>query len=472
MKVTFLKFSKKDDSTKQVTSEQLAAGITFDNVYLKALTNIDNPKLIIEDTNSQDLYAYNYLYIHDWGRYYFIKTADLRHDKIFTCECELDDLATYKDQILATSAYVIYSSSDYDRWIKDDRVPIMIKGSEYVFSSSAIVINDTPVFAASDDEPVIVTTISMQYGLHSWIMSESSVSALMQELSGSDSWFNILEQQFGDAMGSIIQVMRMPVTDSLLKDMNNQSQIALGKYITTRSECSCYELKTRHIHTTGSIGIPATYTDFRYTEPYCKAKMSIPFIGTIDFSLSEMAPSGGLDWRMDLDVLTGIVQFNFFDSTNNKTVASYSGKCGGIVPIANTQIANIANTVTGVGGSAFGAAVGIATGNPIVAATGALSGIASAFFSAQQNSSNVIGSYSGGRSEFTCRSIKLAVEKFKTTNEPDNLTALEGRPCLKVRSLTGLTGFVKTQGFSIDLDVNKNVVDSINQKLDRGIFIE
>lgn len=470
MELTLLNFSKRMNSTKQPTAADLAAGKTK-TIYLKDITNIDNPEIRLSGATSAD-YAYTYAYIKEWGRYYHIKTADLRHDDMFKISCELDDLATYKSQILNTSAYIVYSSTNYDRWIRDDRCPIVIKDSTYVHSQSAIVINDTPVFEASDDETVIITTISENYGLYSWVMTESTVGALMAELSTNDNWFSILQQQFGDAMGSIVQVIRIPVNASLIQDANNQSQIALGKYITTRSECSCYELQNRHLSATGSIGIPTTYTDFRFTEPYCKAKMSIPFVGIIDFPLSELAPSGGLNWRMDLDVLTGIVQFNFYDNANTKSIASYSGKCGGNVPIANTQISDISNAVSGASGAIVGGAIGAAMGNPITAAIGAISGAASSFYGAQQNSSTVIGSYSGGRSEFTCRSIKLCVEKFNTANEPSNLTDIEGRPVCKVDQLSNYTGYVKTQGFSIDLSVNSNVIKSINSKLDAGIYIE
>ncbi|MBP5773769.1 MAG: hypothetical protein J6W35_06835 [Eubacterium sp.] len=471
MQLTLCNFSKRLNSTKQPTAEQLQAGKTFTDVNLKQLVNIDSPDLVLAGAKQND-FAYNYAYIHDWGRYYHIKTCDLRHEDIYHAKLELDDLATFKAQILGTDAYIVYSSTGFNRWIKDDRCPIIIKNSEYVNSRSAITIGDHPVFTASDNEPVVITTISSNYGLYSWVTDENSIRGLMQELSDTDSWFNILSQQFGDAMGSIIQAIRLPINDQLLKDFSNQSQIALGKYITTRAECACYELATRHLHANGSIGIPVTYTDFRFTEPYCVAKLSIPFIGTVNFPLSQIAPSGGCDWDMDIDVLTGTIQFTFYDVTDGKTIASYSGKCGGLVPIAANQLSNISNAVTGISGGLLGAGLGFATGNPLTAGVGAIAGIASSFYGAQQSSSDVIGSYSGGRSEYQCRSLKLSVEKFSTANEPANLTDFEGRPVCKVDTIGNYSGYVKTQGFSIDIDANSDVVKSINSKLDAGIYIE
>ena len=469
MHVTFCNINKRINSTKQVTSEQLAAGAIYDNVVLKQLTNIDNPTLWIDGADD-DIYTYNYAYIQEWGRYYFVRSCDLRHDKIYKCDLELDDLATYKTEILATTAYIIYSTSNFNRWIRDDRCPIIIHGSSYVSSQSAIVVDNEPLFEASDNETVVITTVSQNYGIYSWVLTENQLRDVMAALSDNDSIFDALSKQFGDAMGSIISVQRLPIRAAAIQS-NNTSFIQVGKY-TLSTSAGYHELATRHVYATGSIGIPATYTDFRFTEPYCKAKISIPFIGVVDFPLGELAPDGGIDWRLDIDILTGLITYTFFSGTIAKPIASYSGNCGGIVPIATNQIANVGNTVAGLTGGVIGAGASLLSGNPVPALIGGISAVANGFYSAAQTSSSVIGSYSGGRSEYTSRVIKLTVEKFLTSNEPDNLTAVEGRPVCKVDTLTNYTGYIRTQGFSISLTANKYVIDSINAKLDAGIYIE
>lgn len=472
MQLTLLNFSKRLNSTKQPTAEQLSNGKVFNNLTLKQLTNIDNPDLILEGATTND-FTYNYAYVHDWGRYYHIKTCDLRHADIYHAKLELDDLATYKNQILNTSAYVVYSSSEYNRWIRDDRIPIVVKNSSYISTQSAIVVDDEPLFEASDNETVVITTVSKDYGIFSWVLTENQLRTVMADLSDTDSIFDALSKQFGDAMGSIVQVIRLPVRAATIWDDNNISAIAVGKYTIGEQEGHGYhELATRHVYATGSLGIPATYADFRYTEPYCKATLSMPFIGAMDFPLSALAPDGGISWRLDLDILTGLVTYTLYSDTISKPIASFSGNCGGIVPIAMTQVANVANAVQGLAGGAIGAGLSLASGNPLPALAGGIGAISGAFFGFSQDKSTVIGSYSGGRSEFTSRVMKLTVEKFATANEPDNLTQFEGRPLCMVRTLSGLTGYVKTQGFSIDIDANSDVVKSINSKLDAGIYIE
>ena len=477
MELTLLNFSKRMNSTKQPTAAQLAAGKKYSNLTLKDLTNIDNPVLKLAGASDND-YAYNYAYIHDWGRYYHIKSADLRHEDIYHANLELDDLATYKTQILNTSAYIVYSSTNYDRWIKDDRLPILLHGSNYDYSHSAITgAGGNALFVPSDDETVILTAISGDLGITNWVMSESDLDEIMSALSVNDSFFGTLSQQFGDAMGSIIQVRRLPIAISNFNVTQN-SPMGLGKYLllSDPSDVTSFINRnitdTKHIVATGNIALPVSYLDFRESEPYCQAKLSLPFVGCFSFPLSEIVPVGSLDWRLDIDVLTGIIQYTILPNNSNAPIATYNGTCGGVVPIATLQTANEVSIAGSLMNAALGAGVSVLSGNPAPAAIGGISAIANAFYNSNQASASVIGSYAGGRSEYALSRIKLSVEKFKTAIEPDNLTAFEGRPVCKVDTLTNYTGYVKTQGFSIDLPVNSDVIKSINSKLDAGIYIE
>lgn len=473
MRLTLCNFSKRLNSTKQPTGEQLAGGKTFNNVTLKEITNIDNPVLKLAGASDND-YAYNYAYIHDWGRYYHIKTADLRHEDIYSAKLELDDLATYKSQILNTSAFIVYSSTGFNRWLRDDRIPIQIKDSTYEIARSAILVNDEPLFEASEDETVLFTTISEDFGLATYIDTESGLNWIMQCISSNDNPFDALVKQFGDVMGAFVQIIRLPVKAEHL-DGYGPIDVELGKYVLkdpNQNVVQRSKTNKKHIYATGSIGIPATYVDFRYTEPYCKATLSLPFIGCVDIPLSVIAPSAGINWRLDLDVLTGTITYTLSEETYGKPFASYQGKCGGTVPIAAIQTPSIANAIQGFSGMLASAGLSFATQNPIPAGIGGINAISGSFFAAQQEKNSVIGSYSGGRSEFALREIRLTVEKFKTGVEPDNLTAFEGRPVYKVDSLSNYTGYIKTQGFSIDLPANSDVVKSINSKLDAGIYIE
>ena len=492
MHVSFFNLDKRQNSTLQATAADIAGGVTFDNVYLKKLTNIDNPTLYIDGATT-GVYGYNYAYIQEWGRYYFVKSADLQNDNIFKVDLELDDLATYKTQILNTTAYVIYSSSDYDRWIKDDRVPIVLHGSEYVHSACPIIVpagsGSAPLFKADDNECVLITTVSKgggksddptgtyPGGLVTWITTEAGVKDIIDALTVDNSIWSSLRDQFGDAMGSIVQIMRLPVDPTLLPSDGNFYALYLGESAVIEKGGTepiyLKRLSKTHISYSDSVGIPTTYLDFRRAEPYINMRVQLPFIGVVDVSSTDF-PKGSIGFKFELDLLTGSIVWTLFDpdSHESEAIATYSGQIGSLIPIASQQIANSAQLVTSAAASAAGIGGIMATGNIPGATFAGIAAAANAFYNYANKSTTIVGSYSGNRSEFTDIIVRVIVEKLPTAIEPDTLTAIEGRPCCKVVQLSTLTGYCKTQGFSISLPVNKSVIDSINAKLDSGIYIE
>ena len=461
----FTDFSKRKNSTKQPNDED---GV-LKNVVLKDNTDKTNPTFMLASTDE-------YVYCKAWGMYYFIHRIGYSIDGAQIVYCNIDVLATWKSEILATSAYIVYSSTGFNRWIKDDRCPIIIKNSDYLSTSSAIVIGDTPVFTASDDECIVLTTVSESFGIWSWVLTESELEFVMAHMFMDSNIIDALTKQFGDMMGAIVSVIRLPISKSLLADPDttHHTQICFGSVSQGTTDTYPW-LTTKHIKATGSIGVPVTYTDYRFTEPYCKATLTLPFIGSMSIPLSMLAPEGGINWQLDIDVLTGICTYTLHsDAVSNvitQPLATYSGYCGGNVPVANIQVQSLTNTTRGmmVG---MGASALTAIASPVAGIAGGLASIVGGFFGYSQDQANVIGSYSGGRSEYAQRLIRLVVEKFTTSNEPDNLTALEGRPVCKVDTVSNYSGYIQTKKFAIDissLDVFKQM---INDAMDNGVYLE
>lgn len=476
MEITLLHFDKRLNSTKQPTAQELAAGKTYNNLTLKELTNIDNPLLKLAGASLNE-YAYNYAYISDWGRYYHIKSADLRHEDIYYANLELDDLATYKTQILNTSAFVIYSTSNYNRWIKDDRIPIVARPPETViaYSNPSIEIGGITysIFDASFDETIILNAVSLNNGLAHWCITEGALNYIVDALTraGTSVWQS-MQMQFGDAMGSIISLIRLPINFMVMPTTGNSETVYLGDYAVQTGE-SQYAQETRLdadvLIYKGRCGIPTTYTDFRVFEPYTRLKIRLPFVGLVDISHQDF--SGSIYYEFSIDLLTGKIIWTLFnDENHNRAIATYSGQCGSVVPIASMQVQNAYNVLENVAQGIIGVGSSIASGG--IGLTSGILSTAAAFYSANDKTASVIGSYNGGRSEFVNKRIEVIAEKYETAEEPANLAAIEGRPLMQYTSLANLTGFVKTQGFSISLDANSSVIRSINAKLDAGIYIE
>ncbi len=462
--IFFTNFSKRKNSTKQPIDSEGEVR----EVKLKGQCDLLNPMFFLTGVTG-------YVYCKAWGNYYFIHRVGYDIDGAEYVYCNIDFLATWRNSILGTRAYIIYASKNYNRWIRDDRTPIIIKDSEYEYSTSAIIFNDEPLFEASDNETVVLTTISKSFGIWSWVLSEQELQDIMAGIYLEEDLLDAILKEFGDINNSIVSVIRLPIRKSVLAS-SSDTAISFGS-VSNGTENEYPWLDKRHVRCRGSIGIPATYLDYRFTEPYCKAKITLPFIGTFDISLADLAPDGGCDWMLDVDVMTGICTYTLYTGGGTnlplKIIGTYSGSCGGRIPLANIQVQSPYGTARNMTSGLVTSGVAMASGHVAGGTAGGIASIVGGFFGFSQDTATVMGSYSGGRSEYASRFIQLTVEKYLTANEPDNLTEIEGRPVCKVDELTGyLNGYIQTKGFSIEISALDTVRDMINSAMDSGVYLE
>lgn len=111
IRANFYKFSKQIDSTARPTG----TGTSFD-IVLKGAVTITAPVIEL-DSAALD---YNYCYIPAFGRYYFVQTTTIITADIIEYSLSVDVLATWKNEILASSCYVLRSASDYNLKLVDD----------------------------------------------------------------------------------------------------------------------------------------------------------------------------------------------------------------------------------------------------------------------------------------------------------------------------------------------------------------
>lgn len=117
--VTFYQFSKKENSTK--LPAQSTPSVQY-NCLLKDSCTVTSPVLKLHDdgtpigtgTVSWNATGYNYCYIPDWQRYYFIR--DWQWNKpLWECYLEVDPLASFRSLIMENTKYVLRSAYDYNQ---------------------------------------------------------------------------------------------------------------------------------------------------------------------------------------------------------------------------------------------------------------------------------------------------------------------------------------------------------------------
>lgn len=116
-------FSKKPNSTKVPGNSDTYR--TFSCVFLDS-QSIMNPVVQIEqDFESQPMLSFSYAYIPSLNRYYFINNTVITSEVIFTYYLQEDLLASYKDDFLNTTQYILRSSNRYNDDLIDNIYPII-----------------------------------------------------------------------------------------------------------------------------------------------------------------------------------------------------------------------------------------------------------------------------------------------------------------------------------------------------------
>lgn len=90
-----------NNSPKNKINKSLSGVITYAG-QIKTIDNVLN----IEVTLTTDFPTYNYMYIPELHRYYFIDDITIECNSVYTLKCSIDVLQTYASSILSNNAII------------------------------------------------------------------------------------------------------------------------------------------------------------------------------------------------------------------------------------------------------------------------------------------------------------------------------------------------------------------------------
>ena len=451
MIVELYNHEKRTNSTRQPAG----AGKSV-NVRLKEQTSVNEP-IFLFSTNAT--FSYNYL---SWdGRYYYINNIVIVRDNLYELQCNIDVLATYKQQIQQTIAYVQFSSSNFNDKIIDTRLPTsatpkISKASKLLFRDG---VTNLDLFSAKYSGYFLLNYVTSQPtvgGTGMCLINNSQLKSLMSQLT-STSFLNHKDifRQFNQIFNCVLSCKYFPFTFSA---PTNSAEILLGNYrtgITGKIPNSIYSYGN-------DITLPISYNDFRRSSQYVSILVYLPGYGFASINVDDL-DSNTLYVNAYIDGITGAVSYNINNIFKCTTTITTDISIG-------TISQNNRGVVTGLavaGASAIG-------GNPI----GAIGGLASAGMSlVNSRSVGNVGS-AGGISGLISptagdwRNITAVVVEHDVLTQPGNLTIQQGRPLNTVVSLGTLKGYVKTYNASVSTD-NALHTETINNYLNgEGVYIE
>lgn len=107
-----------NSSPVEKIGKTLSESLNF-SVTLKDNTSILRPVLLLSSTSQAPITGYNYMYISDFGRYYFIDDVKSIHNNMWEVSAHVDVLETYKTAILANSAVIKRQQNLYNLYLDD-----------------------------------------------------------------------------------------------------------------------------------------------------------------------------------------------------------------------------------------------------------------------------------------------------------------------------------------------------------------
>lgn len=90
-------------SERNEVNKSISGGVTFD-CTLRAETSISDPSILLEFNGN--LSQYNYCYIPDFQRYYYITDITSVRNNLWQVSCHVDVLMSFKNAILSSIAII------------------------------------------------------------------------------------------------------------------------------------------------------------------------------------------------------------------------------------------------------------------------------------------------------------------------------------------------------------------------------
>jgi hypothetical protein len=474
MKVRFYQLSKRNKSTKLATGEYREV-----EAYLKDKTSITHPVLLVQTFIGA---AYNYFYIPDFNRYYFVSDA-ASVENMWEIAGTEDYLASFKVEIGLTSANVLYASGS-TKSIVDSRIPVkstVLIGHEY----SAI-----PNMTITEGSGAVIIGLTGKGSFGSYLMKDSGlISELLDGIENwssfiTDNWTFTKQLFFG---GSASDCLRSAIAIPLViggPDVSSGSaeDLSLGNYPCTDDQGNSikgYKITKPILSYGDSINIPWQSADWKRVSNYTSIKAYFPFIGIITIPATELQNDSSITYHYSINVTSGDISLEIRGTTSGNKVATASGNCAMNTAYGSTGMdtGRLTSAIATGLGTLVSISAAAATGGVSFAAEAAIgAGIgATALQTVEALGGNGGGSggLGGGSSQGLDKVVHVFVIQKDLTDTQEHFNPIMGKPYMGVATIGSFAGFVQTDGFQFESNrAYSSEKDMINKLLDTGIYYE
>lgn len=476
MQVVFYTFSKRVNSTARPG----AGGASY-SCIIKSPSSVIAPQISLVWQGSGNPSAYNYAYIADYGRYYWVRNWTYA-DRQWTADLQVDVLASWKTEIGASAKYILRAASDYDPEAIDTLYPAT---AEYAAEGT---LSGTPLgwdVYGSGGGTFVVTVIgennatAANSAVAMYMLSGTSVQTLINnQLNALDGAAN--NATASDVKEAVLQLLRLPFRffSDLSQYIRNimwfpfefaagaGGPIKLGLYqcLTAASNVSSpIRIFTSSIDISG---FPAAGSDpWEYMAPFGTYYLEFQPFGIIPIDSADVVLGEAITMTVRVDAASGLGLLMVYVNRGLqgvRCIAARTAQIGVAVPYGGTA-PDYAGAITGTA-SVIAAAAAYASGD---ASGGALAGAIGSAVSASSPNGYGAGTSGGGAALTGAPFLHYKVFGHVATDNAEN-----GRPLAEHRTINTLSGFIQCRDGDISAPATAQELSEINSYLTGGFFYE
>lgn len=440
-------FSKRKNSTKRPTGQGAEVPC-----LLKSATTFQNPTFILQKPMN-DMLQFNYAKWAD--HYYFIDSTTSINAGQTEISCTEDVLATYKNEISNYTCFIERSSNQTT--LANDTM--YIPTNDWVLSTRNV----------RHKEKIMTSTYSQQYiirvvsrtGVASYYINGDQLNNLLDYMYTESNFTDVITDAITklmfDPFKYIVDLKWIPFVDSAFNNSNDEA-IQLGFWDSGVTAKRIDEDTVVNFSYSFAFDNPLyAITDFRYYSPsFSNYFIKLPFIGVV--ALNPYKIDESVNALYQFDATSGLC--NVFLQSKKVVFASYQFQLSVPVQIgyASTNIAQLTTSAVSLVGAglqgniAQGISSGIEAGRSITAPEVSMLGTIG-------NISNILNNQILEFNSYACTSIN-----------PDGTS--EGYADGTVRSISGLSGYIKCRNASIEISGFTGDQEAVNNYLNSGFYYE
>lgn len=464
---TFYNFSKRQNSTKVPTG---IVGTSF-NITLKQPTSLNSPVFLL----NTDTFGFNYCQFN--GAYYFVTDVVSVRNDIWEVHCTKDVLATYRAEILASNAFILYDT-DPNTELPDTRLAMNstvsinysdtdmeeIQGNG-VYLLCCVGEDSTDTWVLSGSPNAVTNAIKTEVYSNILGNEPTAQATVMAQIADTVTWAKQFLTQIlasGKAPDCIRACYWIPWEisgDSPTED------IYLGDYNTHVEGSKIIRNVSVYSY---SVQIPWQFSDWRRLSPYTRVFLYLPFIGMVEIPTASLIGYTTIQVEYSVSRRTGAISVLVF--TSAEILGKYNGDSATTIAVGSSNISPV-QAATGILKIAGGTAAVLGSGGAAAGVAG-LMGITGGMQNMMEAQPSCVGGFSGGADAGHMRKLRCFTVCHDTNVQPNSVSPTIGTPTFANKNIGSVSGFIQTEEFSLQAVAPDQDLQRVNTYLNGGAFIE